>query len=36
MLFFRFLCSGIPDLASGILGMLIDVYFRDVLEPWVY
>ena len=35
MLFFPFLCSGIPDLALGILKMLIRVKFRDVLQPAV-
>ena len=34
--FFPFLCSGISDLALGILKMLIRVYFRDVLQPAVY
>ena len=33
MLFFSFLCYGIPDLALGILKMLIHVKFRDVLQP---
>ena len=33
MVFFSFLCSGIPDLALGILKMLIHVKFRDVLQP---
>ena len=36
MLFFPFLCSGIPDLALGILKMLIRVCFLDVLQPPVY
>ena len=36
MLFFPFFCSGIPDLALGILKMLICECFRDVLQPWVY
>ena len=36
MFFFRFLCTGIPDLALGILKMLIHVCFRDVLQPVVY
>ena len=36
MFFFPFLCSGIPDLALGILKMLIRVCFRDVLQPAVY
>ena len=36
MLFFPFLCSGIPDLALGILKMLICVCFLDVLQPAVY
>ena len=30
---FPFLCSGISDLALGILKMLIRVCFRDVLQP---
>ena len=34
--FFPFLCSGISDLALGILKMLIRVYFRDVLQTAVY
>ena len=33
--FYPFLCSGIPDLAFGILKMLICVCFRDVLQPAV-
>ena len=33
MMFFPFLCFGIPDLASEILKMLIRVCFRDVLQP---
>ena len=33
MFFFPFLCCGIPDLALGILKMLIRVCFRDVLQP---
>ena len=33
MFFFPFLCSGIPDLALGILKMLIRVCFCDVLQP---
>ena len=33
--FFPFSCSDIPDLALGILKMLIRVYFRDVLQPAV-
>ena len=33
--FFWFLYSGIPDLALGILKMLIHVCFRDVLQPVV-
>ena len=33
MFFFPFLCSGIPDLALGIIKMLIGVCFRDVLQP---
>ena len=32
MFFFPFLCSGIPDLALGILKMLLSVYFCDVLQ----
>ena len=36
MFFFPFLCSGIPDLALGILKMLIRVCFRDALQPTVY
>ena len=36
MFFFPFLCSGIPDLALGILKKLICVCFRDVLQPAVY
>ena len=32
MFFFPFLCSGIPDLALGILKMLLPVYFCDVLQ----
>ena len=36
MFFFSFLCSGIPDLALGILKMLIRVCFSDVLQPTVY
>ena len=36
MFFSPFLCSGIPDLALGILKMLIRVSFRDVLHPTVY
>ena len=36
MIFFSFLYSGIPDLALGILKMLIHVCFRDVLQPAVY
>ena len=36
MFFFQFLCSGIPDLALGILKILIRVSFRDVLQPAVY
>ena len=35
-LFFPFLCSEIPDLALGILKMLICVCFRDVLQSAVY
>ena len=33
MFFFPFLCFGIPDLALGILKLLIRVCFRDVLQP---
>ena len=36
MFFFPFLCSGIPDLALGILKMLLVVCFRDVLQPAFY
>ena len=36
ILFFPFLSSGIPDVALGILKMLIRVYSRDVLQPAVY
>ena len=36
MFFFPFLCSGIPDLALGILKKLICVCFHDVLQPAVY
>ena len=36
MFFFTFLCSGIPDLALGILKMLIRVCFLDALQPAVY
>ena len=36
MIFFLFLCSGIPDLALEILKMLIRVCFRDVSQPAVY
>ena len=35
MSFFPSLCSSIPDLALGILKMLIHVYFCDVLLPAV-
>ena len=34
--FYLFLCSGIPDLALGILNMLIRACFLDVLQPAVY
>ena len=34
MLLFPFLCSGIPDLALGILRML-SISFLDVLQPAV-
>ena len=36
MFFFPFLCSGIPDLALGILKMLIRVCFRDLSQQAVY
>ena len=36
MFFFPFLCTGIPDLALGILKMLIFVNFRDVFQLAVY
>ena len=36
MFLFPFLCSGIPDLALGILKMLICVCFHDVLQPALY
>ena len=36
MFFLTFLCSGIPDLALGILKILICVCFRDALQPAVY
>ena len=36
MLFFLFLCSGIPDSALGILTMLIRVRFREVLQITFY
>ena len=36
MFLFPFLCSGIPDLALGILKMLTRVCFRDVLQPALY
>ena len=36
MFFFPFLCFGIPDLALGILKMLIHVCFLNVLQPAVY
>ena len=32
MFFFAFLCSGIPNLAFGILKMLIFVCFYDALQ----
>ena len=35
-MFFPFLCSGIPDLAVGILKMLFCVCFCDALQPAVY
>ena len=34
--FLPFLCSYIPDLALGVLKMLIRICFRDVLPPAVY
>ena len=36
MFFFSFLCSAIRDLDLGMLKTLIDVCFRDVLQPGVY
>ena len=36
MFFYPFLCSGIPDLALGIIKMLIRVCFRDVSQAAVY
>ena len=36
MFSFPFLCSGILDLALGILKMLIRLCFRYVLQPAVY
>ena len=36
MFFFPFLCAGIPDIALGILKMLIRVCFHDALQPAVY
>ena len=36
MLFFPVFCFGIPDLALGILEMLIGVCFGDVLQPELY
>ena len=36
MFFFPFLCSVIPDLALGILKMLIRVCFRVGLQPAAY
>ena len=36
MIFISFLYSGIPDLALGILKMLIHVCFCDVLQTAVY
>ena len=36
MFSFPLLCSGIPDLALGILKMLIRVCLRYVLQPAVY
>ena len=36
MFFFPFLCSGIPELALGILSILTCVCFCDVLQPAVY
>ena len=35
MFLFPFLCSDIPDLALGILKMLILLCFRDELQPAV-
>ena len=35
MIFFLLLYSSIPDLALGILKVLIHVCFRDVLQPAV-
>ena len=32
MFLFPFLCSGNPDLALGILKMIIYVYFCDILQ----
>ena len=34
--FLPFLCSDIPDLALGVLKMLIRLCFRDVLQLAVY
>ena len=36
MFFFPFWCSGILDLALGILKMLLGVCFHDVLQPAFY
>ena len=36
MIFFSFLNSGIPDIALGVLKMLICVCFSDLLQPAVY
>ena len=35
MFFFPFLCSGIPDLALGILKILIRVCFCDTFQPLI-
>ena len=36
MIFFSFLYSEIPDTSSGILKMLIRVFFRNLLQPAVF
>ena len=36
MFFIPYFCSGSPDLALGILKMLIRVRFRDALQPAAY